>query len=42
VIDVGGHYDRGFSGAGTMTIEVRATDDRGDPVTAQVTVAVVQ
>jgi hypothetical protein len=40
VIDVGGHYDRGLSGAGTLTIEMRGTDDRGNPVTAQVTVAV--
>lgn len=40
VIDVGGHYDRGLSGAGTMTIELRGTDDRGNAVTAQLAVAV--
>jgi hypothetical protein len=40
VIDVGGHYDRGLSGAGILTIEVRGTDDRGNAVTAQLVVAV--
>jgi hypothetical protein len=40
VIDVGGHYDRSLSGAATMTIDVRGTDDRGNAVTATVSVAI--
>lgn len=42
VIDVGGHYDRGLSGGGTLTIDVRATDDRWNTVTASLSVPVVR
>jgi hypothetical protein len=42
VIDVGGHYDRSQSGAATLTVEVRATDDRGNVVTTKLAVPVVR
>jgi len=42
IIDVGGHYDRGQSGAATLTIEVRGTDDRGNVVAATLAVPVVR
>jgi hypothetical protein len=42
VIDVGGHSDRSQSGAATLTIDVRATDDRGNVVTAMSAVPVVR
>jgi hypothetical protein len=42
VIDVGGHYDRSQSGAATLTVEVRATDDRGNVVTTTLAVPVVR
>ena len=42
VIDVGGHYDRSQSGAATLTVDVRATDDRGNLVTTTLAVPVVR
>lgn len=40
VIDVGGHYDRSVSGAATMRIDVRGTDDRGNAIEATLTVSI--
>lgn len=42
VIDVGGHYDLSLSGAATLTVDVRATDDRDNIVTATLAVPVVR